>query len=125
MDEKKERRARLTAALRSGEFEQHRGSLRDDHGYCCLGVACELYRRETGVGEWVGWTFEIDGDGDAQVMLPDVSDYFGFTTTSGHYESHKRQLSIDNDGDSQLSIPPRSFDEIAQIIDDEPEGLIA
>jgi hypothetical protein len=39
------------AALRSGEFEQAKGSLRDDDGYCCLGVLCELYRRKKG-GEW-------------------------------------------------------------------------
>lgn len=40
------------AALRSGEFSQARGALRKDEAFCCLGVACELYRRETGKGVW-------------------------------------------------------------------------
>lgn len=29
-------------ALRSGEYPQARGSLKSAHGYCCLGVLCEL-----------------------------------------------------------------------------------
>lgn len=41
-------------ALRSGEFKQTSSRLRrTDGGFCCLGVLCELYRRETGKGEWV------------------------------------------------------------------------
>lgn len=30
------------AALRSGKYNQTRGSLRDQFGYCCLGVACVI-----------------------------------------------------------------------------------
>ena len=40
------------SALRSGEFQQGRGVLRLDGKYCCLGVLCELHRRETGGPEW-------------------------------------------------------------------------
>ena len=41
-------------ALRSGEYKQTRGALRgDDEGnepkFCCLGVACDLYAKETNV----------------------------------------------------------------------------
>lgn len=44
-------------ALRSGEYEQGEGALRvrlDDgsYGFCCLGVLCDIYREETGEGEW-------------------------------------------------------------------------
>lgn len=35
-------------ALESGEFKQGRGWLKGPSGYCCLGVACALYERETG-----------------------------------------------------------------------------
>lgn len=43
-----------TAALRGGEYKQARKQLRSDDGsgYCCLGVLCELYRLETGKGNW-------------------------------------------------------------------------
>lgn len=45
-------------ALRSGAYEQARGALRldaPDGGttYCCLGVACEVYREATGNGRWL------------------------------------------------------------------------
>jgi len=40
-------------ALESGEFEQTQGALRAGDSYCCLGVACEVYRRETGRGRWI------------------------------------------------------------------------
>lgn len=43
------------AALKSGEFKQGEGALRRTDGdgvsFCCLGVLCELYRKENG-GEW-------------------------------------------------------------------------
>lgn len=29
-------------ALRSGEYQQGKGSLRNDNKYCCLGVLCDL-----------------------------------------------------------------------------------
>lgn len=31
------------AALRSGKYPQTTGKLQDEKGYCCLGVACELF----------------------------------------------------------------------------------
>jgi hypothetical protein len=46
------------AALRSGEFKQGRGWLRQadpkdtPDSFCCLGVLCEIFRRETGEGVW-------------------------------------------------------------------------
>ena len=39
-------------ALRSGEYSQTRGYLRTTEGFCCLGVLCDLYSKETGT-EWV------------------------------------------------------------------------
>jgi hypothetical protein len=35
-------KAEWVKALRSGEYEQTRGYLRHDDGYCCLGVLCDL-----------------------------------------------------------------------------------
>ena len=57
-DEHKHRRGLWAAALRSGEYTQDTGRLRIGGGYCCLGVACEVYRIETGYGGWF-----IDGIG--------------------------------------------------------------
>lgn len=38
-------------ALRSGTYEQTKGTLTDGKGYCCLGVLCDLARK-AGVGKW-------------------------------------------------------------------------
>jgi hypothetical protein len=66
------------AALRSGEFKQTRAVLRDDVGYCCLGVLCEIYRRETSQGEWkeedgLSSTYSFGtGPGNIRVSLPPI-----------------------------------------------------
>jgi len=39
-------------ALRSGEYQQTKGRLHDENGFCCLGVLCDLYGKENNV-EWV------------------------------------------------------------------------
>lgn len=44
-------RARWVAALRSGEYAQGRGSLRDGNQYCCLGVLCDLAVKDGVIGE--------------------------------------------------------------------------
>jgi len=36
------------AALRSGEYQQTTGELRNGNGFCCLGVLCDLYLKEKG-----------------------------------------------------------------------------
>jgi hypothetical protein len=44
----KEVKAKWTAALRSGEYKQTEAVLKDDFGFCCLGVLCDLYAKEKG-----------------------------------------------------------------------------
>jgi hypothetical protein len=39
------------AALRSGEYKQTTGHLRDETGFCCLGVLCDLHAKENN-GQW-------------------------------------------------------------------------
>ena len=45
-------------ALRSGKFKQTRGYLKNSKGHCCLGVACEIFKKELDltVSEGVGCT---------------------------------------------------------------------
>jgi hypothetical protein len=46
---KPELKARWTAALRSGEYNQTTGWFRTEDGFCCLGVACEVFGDEIGL----------------------------------------------------------------------------
>lgn len=45
-----EARALWVKALRSGEYKQTTGELRNGDEFCCLGVACDLYSKEYGDG---------------------------------------------------------------------------
>ena len=40
-------------ALRSGEYKQTQGLLRVKNSFCCLGVLCDLQRKDGGGGRWV------------------------------------------------------------------------
>ena len=39
------------SALRSGGYQQTKGRLHDEDGFCCLGVLCDLYLKENQL-EW-------------------------------------------------------------------------
>ena len=63
------------AALRSGEYKQGIGCLQSEDGFCCLGVACDVFAKETGVGKWVkcpdgAFVFKITRKSE-DIRLPD------------------------------------------------------
>lgn len=73
-------------ALRVGGYEQTMERLRDDGGFCCLGVACDLYMKETGMGKWgmptfsrteeaVSVPFVINQDEYTEYLPPEVADW--------------------------------------------------
>lgn len=59
-------------ALRSGEYEQGRTWLRENDRYCCLGVACELYRKHTGIGRWESNCFDSGSGAKSQYVSDEV-----------------------------------------------------
>jgi hypothetical protein len=99
--------------LRSGEFQQGKFVLKSGELFCCLGVACERYRREHG-GEW-----ENDGFRDLfmerDAGLPEaVQEWLGLTDDLGVYDFGA--LTALNDHGV-------SFAAIADLIESEPPGL--
>lgn len=65
-------------ALRSGEYKQTKKRLKDCNGYCCLGVLCDIYKKETGLGEWIkdeslsGYEFITIGHINEKGVLADI-----------------------------------------------------
>ena len=53
MSDKTETQAKILAALRSGEYTQCCGQLHDGESFCALGVICDVYAKEHGLG-WSG-----------------------------------------------------------------------
>ena len=115
---------RWIAALRRDEYPQAASCLRTTSGFCCLGVACDLFndsvwRRFSGNG--AEWSYL-----GASIALPrPVVDAYRLVSPHGHYgvESHgsgapsSRSLADDNDSG-------KTFAEIADIIEQELEAAL-
>ena len=54
-----ENRVKWAKALLSGDYKQWKYRLKTNSKYCCLGVLCELYRKETGKGKWKGGAVKV------------------------------------------------------------------
>lgn len=109
-------------ALRSGQYRQGHSALRNDDAYCCLGVACEVYRQITGAGDWeredsqTGRQAFRAGRSSSTVVLPKlVQRWLGLVTEGGTYNDSSLYKDNDEKG--------KTLEEIADIIESEPEGL--
>lgn len=112
--------ARLwVAALRSGRYRRTTGMLhRAKGGYCCLGVACEVYIQSGGKLEkkrYPGGQVSYAGEGG--ILPPVVVKWLGLRIASGAYA----ETSLDKVNDTR----GMTFKRIADIIESEPEGLFA
>lgn len=87
---------RWVKALRSGEYEQTQGELKDNYGFCCLGVLCDLAAKDGGA-QW-----EHHGTGlftykDEEFALPkDISKFiFGPNKT----KLRRKLIDMNDSGD--------------------------
>jgi hypothetical protein len=70
-------------ALRSGEYTQTQGVLRDESGYCCLGVACVVYETATET-KIEGPEWDPDHWSADEELPDDVRDWLGSFYTPEH-----------------------------------------
>lgn len=97
-------------ALKSAKYKQAKSQLGDKAGYCCLGVACVIAKKE-GV---------IKAFGSENTHLPEeVRRWLGLTSASGEYYVGDRKTWLVDDNDNR----DKNFKEIAAIIESEPAGL--
>lgn len=103
-------------ALRSGRFAQIQQHLQDQKGYCCLGVACEIYIEQGNIlpkrynRRFRAW--EYDG---VTTLLPEtVKAWLGLNNASGDFV---------NNSLIRLNDDRRTFTEIADVIESAPPGL--
>lgn len=107
-------------ALRSGEYKQGRTVLHDtrEDSWCCLGVACDLYRKHVGPLETIDSELcEVFVDGSellSSSLVTPVMSWLGIDSRIAKYDG--RSLASDNDN----GVP---FPEIADIIESRPPGL--
>ena len=92
-------------ALRSGKYDQTVGTLQDELGYCCLGVACKIFIPKTKLQVQSGFlkgALPMDQK-KAPKWLKIINDNFV------HYLGHELSDLNDNEG--------FNFDEIADLIE--------
>ena len=96
------------AALRSGEYEQCRKVLRNgEGGFCCLGVLCDLYAKETGDSE--GEAFDsIDNE-----LAPCVTEWAGLADSNPILGSN---LCATGHNDGWKNIKAKTFTKISNLI---------
>lgn len=120
---KPEIKARWTQALRSGEYPQTTETLKDDDGYCCLGVLCELAVQDGVIepsfkveytDEWAYASTGSDGvKYDETSVLPTVvMEWAGLTSSNPHIMHDEMCVPISDPNDNHVP-----FSEIADIID--------
>ena len=111
-------------ALRSGEFKQTKGTLTkvEDGGnaHCCLGVACQIYQEEVG-----GLKVELSRHADCLQYNGEACEYIGHLSvvkgwlglqnSDGYYDEGSSLVAKNDSG--------KTFEEIADIIESEPQGL--
>ncbi len=136
---------RWVSILETGDYSQTKYHLRTDKGYCCLGVACDLFIQEH--PEDYAWVKLLPHDkhftfchivledgvpvprGLAESELPQVvQDWLGMRTDNGWYMFIEEEED-DNDGPCETQLTELNddvnynFSEIAAVIKSEPEGL--
>jgi hypothetical protein len=106
---------KVLVALRSGEYKQAKGTLQNTGGFCCLGVMCDVYEKETGnklertpSGLLYGTSL------DRQVG---VRAWVGLKDWSGASDNKDSLAEINDRANS-------SFAYIADFIESEPQGLL-
>ena len=110
------------AALRSGEYKQCKGRLQRDDAYCCLGVATKLYLDEH---PNCGLMTYKDGKLQGGTLDANVRLWLGLNTIRGG-SNHKV---VDAQRKPHFTLTgfndhcDMDFNEIADIIESEPEGL--
>ncbi len=100
-------------ALRSGNYKQSIGSLRNSHGSCCLGVGCDVY-------DPTKW-FEDDYIGSGGAIMPiDVSEAFRLKEGDGSYFREDGWIALTQHNDAAPgSSKHLDFNGIADLIEAE------
>ena len=108
-------------ALRNGKFTQAMGRLNIRNTYCCLGVACELYIASGAEAlTKIKFDEETSYDGETVCLPTIVQEWLGLTTVTGTFDPFNPEVSLDL---TYMNDCVLNFNEIADLIESEPEGL--
>lgn len=79
----------LVEALESDQYSQSQELLRDDDGFCCLGVICDLT-------DPFGWSQLLTFAGQNQFLPHHIAEHWGMNSIRGHFKlSREDNLALD------------------------------
>src|SRR4051812_46870410 len=111
---KSEIKKKWVAALKSGEYKQGRLHLKKDNTYCCLGVLCDIHRKECSTG-WIQQRTYMGSFltylGERYVLPLEVANWAGLEGSNPLIPGHNFLASL-NDIDSL------NFEQIADLIEE-------
>ena len=114
-------------ALRTGGFDQSKHVLQDNHGFCCLGVACEIFKEDLNLKvEKVVFReggFEVYYDYQGQVMPQKLADFLGLTTREGLFTELRMEGAQPGDTLTSLNDSGATFTQIADILEEHEDIL--
>lgn len=113
-------------ALRSGEYEQTQGCLRDETGFCCLGVLTDLYLKEHDE-DWTAGDGIICSENrnpysaheEVNYLPEDVRIWAGLLSQSPTVVTRESSQDSGIEALANLNDSGKSFQEIAQIIEEQ------
>ena len=122
---------RWVKALRSRDFQQGVGKLFDGERYCCLGVACELFWKETPLDcRWEPFSLNIDDKtvgytfhGEVSVLPEKVREWLGLNFVDGQFDNLPDGCYEDGMTLIRLNDEAWTFKQIADFMESEPVGL--
>jgi hypothetical protein len=103
--------------LKSGEYKKGKGLLRNEEAntFCCLGVLCDRYQKETGLGTWDSLDGFIDNEGipNRTVLPAEVAAWAGLSewNPAVYIPEHAASLTTVND-------LTRTFDQVIKLIEE-------
>jgi hypothetical protein len=110
-------KAKWLKALRSGEYKQGRQRLRKDNRFCCLGVLCDIYIKDTQRGKWENDTFiDVDGARERGILTNGVVEWSGLENGNPTLTVYSEALK-DLDSLTEMNDRGMSFNEIANFIE--------
>ena len=114
-------------ALRSGDYEQSKHMLHSNRGWCCLGVACDIFKEtldlkvDKVLHEEGG--FEVFYNYDSQVLPRAVQEHIGLNTPEGLFKSPRMEGANAGETLSSVNDEGATFEQIATILEDHEDLL--
>ena len=130
---KTEARNAWVKALRSGEYEQSKHMLHSNVGWCCLGVACDVFAIPLGIKvnkvvfeeEDGNETFETFFNFESQVLPRVVQEYLHLNTPEGSFTEPRITGAQRGDTLTSLNDAGMSFDAIADVLEKHEDLLFS